>query len=310
MSRPFFLVSLGSILFLTSLVAQTGSLKTESFSSAKASPIKKPTISQDLGQPPKITYGASRQSTGWVIANGSQSAIDEGIEWQGRKAYLTLTYDLIVVDAKTNKSLWVESVGAFWNTITFANMSKGQDAARWAVVLGSSAHPDYQQGYELESGKKLVLPGSSAVPDGTTRIPRKTWSGSAGVFDTKKYQLVLSAEEWAKLRTELFGRTPKDLPEAEDIDFTTEVLLVCYAGKATNWAGISVDLAVENDERLLLRLHRKTYQSMGNTKQEHPYGLVVLPRSYGKDYVLEYNSQNLIGGPPMWKEFTRMGLKK
>jgi len=149
-----------------------------------------------------------------------------------------------------------------------------------------------------------------AIPEGKPLVPRKVWKGSAGEVDARRYQLVTSAEEWTKLRTELFGAMPRDIPQASDIDFSKEVLLVCHGGKARNWAGISVELAVENNDRLLVRLYRHTYQTEGKSKVEYPYGLIVLPRLVDKEYVLEYNRQNLIGGQPMWKEFMRLSLKK
>jgi len=310
MNSPLCLGCICSIIFITTINAQSGSFKTESFSNGKAIPLQEPIISQEPGQPPKIIYGPSRESTGWVEARGGQSAIDEGIEWQGKKAYLTLTFDVVVVDTKTRKTLWSDSVGAFWNTITFVNLAKDNEAARWALVLGAKAHPDYQQRYDLETGKKLELVGGPVLPEGKTLVPRRVWKGSAGLVDTKRYLLITSADVWTALRTELFGAMPKDIPTALDIDFTKEVLLVCYAGKASNWAGISVELAVESDDRLVVRLERHTYQTLGKGKEEHPYGLIVLPRLTDKEYVLEYNRQNLIGGPPMWKEFIRLSLKK
>ena len=110
------------------------------------------------------------------------------------------------------------------------------------------------------------------------------------------------------LRQELFPETVT-MPDGKAIDFAKEVLLVCYAGKASNWNGISVELAVEDKDRLLVRLHRHTYQSIGKGKEEHPYGVIVLPRLIGKEYVLEYNRQSLINGPANWKEFQRHTLK-
>lgn len=310
MNRSICFSTICCVFLVTNLCAQTGNFKTESFSNGKAFSIQKPAIIQESGQPPKIIYGASRESTGWVDTLIGQSAIDEGVEWQERKVYLTLTFEVVVVDARTKKTLWADSVGAFWNTITFTKLAQGSDKAQWALVLRSSSHPEYQQLYDLETGKRLELQGGPTLPDGKPLVPRKVWQGSAGAVDNKRYLLMTSAEEWMKLRTELFGTHHKDLPEAKEIDFTKEVLLLCYAGKASNWNGISVELAVENKDRMLLRLRRHTYQSMGEVGVEHPYGLIVLPRLANKEYVLEYNRQNLIGGPPMWKEFMRLTLKK
>jgi hypothetical protein len=283
-----------------------GSFKTETFSRGRR--INEKTIVTEVkGGPPSITYGSTRESKEWITNNqGMQVAVDEGVSWHGRKAYLSLTFDLIVVDEATKKTVWSQSVGAFWDTISFINQAPSGKPALWQVLLSSSRQPGYQQPFELETGKQLALIGAAAMPEGQPFTPRKVWSGSEGIADGKVYRLVTSAEQWTTLRAELFGDGSKALPAASDFDFTRETLLVCYAGKTTNWMAIDVELAVENHERVLLRLHRKTYQSMGKTRDEHPYGLIVLPKKPGKDVVLEYNRQNLIGGPPMWKEFLRL----
>jgi hypothetical protein len=283
----------------------------ENFEGGKAVPITRPQTTQDPGKSPQIVYPLSRSSAKFVdTPHGFQVAVDEGVEWQGKCAYLSLTFDLVVVDTKTKKTLWSANVGAFWDTLTFADRAAAGAPPRWAVVLRSSRHPALAQDYDLESGKKGQLHGEAATPPGRPLVVRKSWSGSAGVSDEKTYRLMASAPEWSKLRTELFGQMPTDIPVADDVDFTKEMLLVCYAGKAINWRAISVELAIEDEVRLLLRLNRATYQSEGGVGQEHPYGLFVLPRCQGKPIVLEYNRQGLIGGPPLWKEFTRLELKK
>jgi hypothetical protein len=290
---------------------KNGSFKTESFRNGKPIPERKPEITQEPGKPPIIVYSASRSSSKWLeTPDRLNVAVDEGIEWQGKKAFLALTYHLLIVDTKTGKVLWSSSVGAFWDTITFVNTAKENEAAKWAVALRSSRNSGFQETYDLETGRKLELTGVTPLPAGTPLTPRKAWSGSAGIRGDKLYRLVGSAEEWSTLRKELFGEQPKDIPAATDIDFSKEMLLVCYMGKASNCRGIRPDVVVEDDERVLLRLSRSTYQSMGRLPDEYPYGLIVLPRRPGKAHVLEFNRQNLIGGPPMWKEFIRLTLPK
>lgn len=288
---------------------QSGSFQVESFEKGKAVPFGKAEMRTPPGQPPSITYPGSRSSSGWIDVGGSQVAVSEGVEWQGKIAYLSLTFDLVVADAKTKKALWRSSVGAFWDTITFENQAKAGEPAKWALLLKSSRKPEYQQAYDLSTGAKLELKGGPAEPDGKPFTPRQSWSGSAGVRDEKHYALVRSADEWTKLRRELFGAEPKGIPDAKEIDFAKEMLLVCYAGKATNWNGISVQAGADNDQRLLLRLRRATYQSMGDVGHEHPYGLFALPKLEGKKLVLEYNRQNLIGGPEIWREFLTLDAK-
>jgi beta-lactamase regulating signal transducer with metallopeptidase domain len=287
------------------------SFRTESFRDGKALPEGKTVNTQEPGQPPVIVYPGSRSSNKWIeTPQRVNVAIGEGVEWQGKTAYLGLTFELVIADTKTGKAIWSTNVGAFWDTITFVKVEKGKEAGKWAVALRSSANQGFQLTYDLETGRKLELTGGAAQPTGQAITPRRVWFGSGGIRAEKLYRLVGSAEEWTALRKELFGMQLKDIPTAADIDFSKEMLLVCYMGKAYNCGGIRPDLVVEDDERVLLRLFRSTYQTLGDRREEHPYGLVVLPRRPGKPHALEFDRQGLIGGPPLWKEFVRLTMSK
>ncbi len=286
-----------------------GSFRVESFGPA-ANKLEKNLITSTKDEPPRIVYAGSRTSRKFLSTGQGNQAVDDGISWQGKTAYLSLTFELILVDDKTSQTAWTIWTGAFWDTITFANTAEAGKPAVWVVELQSSRHPEYRQQYDLATGKQLALIGKPAAPSGTPIKPRLEYRGSAGLVEGKEYRLVTSLEEWNTLRARLFPADTRSLPSEKDINFSKEVALVCYAGKSVNWNGISSELVVENDQRVLIRLHRHTYQSFGKTPDTYPYGIIVLPRVAGKDYVLEYNRQNLIGGPPMWKEFLTLKLPK
>ncbi len=262
------------------------------------------------GEMPKVIYGSSRQSKAFVTTRQGNQAVDDGITWEGKRAYLSLTYELIVLDNQKNEFVWSTSVGAFWDVLTIANAAETGKPPVYVLELGSTRHPEYKQRFDLSTGKQLALIGNLAMPVGTPIKPRLEFRGSAGLVDGKEYQLVSSSDDWSKLRNKLFPADTKSLPADKDIDFTKEVVLVCYAGKTFNWNGISSELVMEDDQRILVRLHRHTYQSMGQTPDTYPYGIIVLPKKPEKDYVLEYNRQNLIGGPPLWKHFLTLKLPK
>jgi hypothetical protein len=98
------------------------------------------------------------------------------------------------------------------------------------------------------------------------------------------------------------GLDKVDAPEAKDIDFTKEIVLVIANGRSTNTLGVEIEEAFENDTRVLIRLQRRTVQTLGGALSTKPYGVFVLPRSEKKAYILEGNQQRYIGGPPIWKE--------
>src|SRR5262245_28858787 len=139
--------------------------------------VSSPKIVRKDGVPPIITYPPSRESTKWIDAGEYRVGVDGGVEWEGKIAYYSLTQNLVVVDAKSGKTLWHTGDSAFWNILTFENLAKANEAAQWAVVLTSTAYPGYSQCYELNTGKRLPLRGDPPKPPGTIVSPRKHWSG-------------------------------------------------------------------------------------------------------------------------------------
>ena len=148
---------------------QEGRFTTESFRNGQAVPVAKPKIVQAEGQPPTIVYAASRTSTGWLEVPGSgRVAIDGGVEWQGRVAYLSLTFNVVVQDAATKKVLWAKSVGALWDTITFENTAAPGQKPAWSLLLKFP-------------GAMGDLGGGPGQLKGVPVKPRHSWSGSEGV---------------------------------------------------------------------------------------------------------------------------------
>ena len=85
--------------------------------------------------PPSIEYGGNRESSTWVETPIGKVAVDKGVEWQGIKVYLSLTFDLVAVDVKTGKTLWSQMVGAFWTRVGFKLVEVGPGKKTWAVEL-------------------------------------------------------------------------------------------------------------------------------------------------------------------------------
>jgi len=116
---------------------------------------------------------------------------------------------------------------------------------------------------------------------------------------------VTTAENWDKLRAKMFAEPDKAAaPLAKDIDFQKEFLLVISDGASSNCKGISCQEAFENDQRIIVRIRRHTFQTLGAGVSTRPYGIMVLPRT-DKSLVVENNRQIYIGGPPIWTESKR-----
>src|SRR5437763_6882916 len=135
-------------------------------------PVAKPKVIREKDWPPVIVYPPSRRSTKFVDVGEYKVAVDEGVEWQGRVVYFSLTQQLVVVDAKSNKALWHVDESAFWDSVTFEILAKAAEPPQWLVALKSSAAPGYSMCYGLADGKRLGLRGGPPAPTGTAITPR------------------------------------------------------------------------------------------------------------------------------------------
>jgi hypothetical protein len=269
----------------------------------------------DQPEPPQIRYGPSRESTGWVaMPGGTQVAVDRGIQWQGVTLYLSLTDDLVAVDSTTGETLWGRSVGAFWKTLGIVALEgeeEGEDdEPRWVVELRPAAgsHPGefLRQLHDLRTGEQLEDPALPPPPAGTPFEPRLTGHGSQCTVGEARAQLLDTPEAYARVRKELLGsREPSDLPEADDVDFGQEVVLVLCGGETWNSRGLRFVEGYMDDTRVLIRVRHQSYQTMGGGDRVRPFGVYVLPKRE-LPYVIERNVQGLIGGPPLWKEIHRL----
>ncbi len=254
-------------------------------------------------EPPSIDYGSSRSSSAWIdMPNGVRVAVDEGVEWQGVKVYISLTHHLVAVDAKSGKTLWGRNASAFWNRIGFKELDRNGEKT-WALELrpGKNARlgKDLVQYHDLRTGKLLDVPGSVKKPSGAPFEPR-TYSGGQSEIGRKFRVFATSQASFDALTERMFAKTPKFDP----IDFTKHVALVVSAGDSVNCSGFGCAEAYEDDRRVLVRMSARTFQTDGRGMRTRPWGIFVLPRAT-KTYVLERNVQGYIGGPAIWQETFR-----
>ncbi|MDA7979609.1 MAG: hypothetical protein MPJ50_12655 [Pirellulales bacterium] len=264
-------------------------------------------VRQTPPPPPPVRVQGVRRSNKWItLPSGSRVAVDQSITGQGVRVYLGLLWHLVAVDEDDDtKVLWGKSTSAFWDKYTIEEIeAEGQDEKSWAVVLRSSRHEQFAEYHDLRTGKFIKLVGEEENP-GTAVQLRQTWSGSGGNKDEPLYQIVSTKEEWARVYQELFAGANTAADGIKNVDFSQEALLVYYGGKTTNCRGFGVAGAFESDEKFVVRVSARTYQSDANPPPEHPFGIYVLPRMTDKPYVIQRDRQGLIGGPDIWKEDRR-----
>lgn len=265
-------------------------------------------------RPPSIEYGGTRESSRWIELPGHGGvAVDRGVAWKGVKVYLSFTWELVAVDAATEKPLWWRSVSAFWNRVGFKEIEAAGGKKVWAVELrparDESEAADRVAYHDLTTGEPIPGPGEAARPAGTPVAPRKVLAGSKGTREAPFRGIVTTAENWKEAARRIFG----EAAAAEVVGDLGplgpgEVVLIVYDGATSNCSGIECAEAYDDGARVLVRLRHGWYQTMGGAHLEHPFGIFVLPRHDGKPYVLERNVQGYIGGPAIWKEDSRLTI--
>ena len=256
--------------------------------------------------PPLVSYEGSRRSTSWVtLPNGARAAVDRGITWRGVTAYVTLTYDLVGVDAESGKTLFAADIGAFWTTLTFAEVTLADGAKQWAIELRPSARQkmgaSLRQYHGLRTGERLDVPAARAKDPGTPVELVQSLSGVRSHVAERFALLIGTAEGYEAVCARLFA---DDLsrPSSGTIDFARDVVLLVSFGNSSNCRGIVDRGAYESESEIVLRIDASTFQTMDGWQKARPWGLFVLPRREDKVYVVQDDAQRLIGGPPLWVE--------
>lgn len=256
--------------------------------------------------PPLVSYEGSRRSTSWVtLPSGARAAVDRGVTWRGVTAYITLTYDLVGVDAESGKTLFAANIGAFWTTLTFAEVALADGARQWAIELRPGARQqlgaDLRQYHALRTGARLDVPAARAKDPGTPLESVRSRSGDRSHVAERFALLIGTAEGYEAVCARLFA---DDLsrPTAGLVDFTREVVLLVSFGNSSNCRGIVERGAFENESELVLRIDASTFQTMDGWQKARPWGVFVLPRREDKAYVVHDDAQGLIGGPALWVE--------
>lgn len=261
--------------------------------------------SADPPQVPVVTYPANRTSTAWVDTGHARVAVDHGATWQGATVYLSLTWDLVAVDAASGKTRWARDVGAFWNALTFCELDDPAGGRAWAVELRSNDGGSERQYHDLRTGKPIHVP---AVPQGQPVPLLGAWHGANSKLAAPLRRIVADQATYhSQVLVPMFGDL-KARPDLAAIDWSRQVVVAIADGPSWNSDGYGAEL-FDCGEHLLLRLHDHSYQTEGpdgGGVRVQPWGLFVLPRRTPMPtVVVQHNAQNLIGGPARWRELCR-----
>lgn len=143
------------------------------------------------------------------------------------------------------------------------------------------------------------------------------WMGSYSSIQTPRVELIESGSAWEALYTEHTREKPEKNANGfltwPTIDFDKFVVLAVFAGKAKNSNGYEGVSVTESVAGVLVRIDQVHFQTSSFDGRDAgiattAYGFLVIPRKVGA-WTIEENTQNLIGGPPVWTELKRFGVK-
>lgn len=182
-----------------------------------------------------------------------------------------------------------------------------------AALIGWTRPPQSAPQLGNRPGNQLAAPGDMQRGTGVA----VQWMGSYSSIQTPRVELVESASAWEALYTEHTREKPEKNANGfvtwPKIDFDKYVVLALFAGKAKNSNGYEGVSVTESAAGVLVRVDQIHFQTASFDGKDAgiattAFGFLVIPRRVGA-WMIEENTQNLIGGPPQWTEIKRFGLK-
>lgn len=155
-------------------------------------------------------------------------------------------------------------------------------------------------------------PPQSAEPKAVrSYIPYVSWTGSYSAQAKRSLLRITDDAEWSKVwqahRGDQIERDSYKQPVVPRVDFKTCMAIAVFEGETWNTRSEDLKAVDEFDDRIRLRIDPVGYQTMGpggGGERVTPYAIYVLPR-LTKPIVIEMNTQDLIGAPPVWTEKAR-----
>src|SRR5262245_10989911 len=157
-------------------------------------------------------------------------------------------------------------------------------------------------------------PSPSPADDKPVRsiAPYVTWTGSYSARTKVGFLRITDEAEWAKVwqahRGDQVERDSYKEAIGPQIDFKNCMVVAFFAGQSWNTRSEDLKFVDEFNDRVRLRIDPVCYQPDGpdgGGERVTPYAIYVLPR-ITKPVIIEINTQDLIGAPPVWTEKARL----
>lgn len=184
---------------------------------------------------PAVSYPSARSSDKTVSLVGESGPgvfVDKGITGHGVEAYLSLTADLVVIDAKTKKTLWSIFAGGFWSELAFKD-TRDEKTNENIVLLELRGKTADRRYFEIMTGKEKYLKNANGVfiaSDEKEKDPGREvkivdlYTGGDSAIEEKEYMKITSPREWEELWQRHSKRTAGDYEQREKLRFPFERL--------------------------------------------------------------------------------------
>lgn len=139
--------------------------------------------------------------------------------------------------------------------------------------------------------------------------PLVVLAGANSHIHKPSFQRITTPAAWARTWASHLGTSTDDAyrPTLE-VDFDRCLVVAVLCGDEVNVRGMEVASIRDSAESLFIRVERMYYQTAGegnNKPPDRPYAFIVLPKT-DKNIVLEENTQQYSGRPPVWKQWVRL----
>jgi hypothetical protein len=142
--------------------------------------------------------------------------------------------------------------------------------------------------------------------------PFVTWSGPDSCISTSTFTRATNEAQWQAMWAAHIGAAAKVNNVGQlfmpKVNFDRCMVVAAFRGDGHNSNGYFVVEAIDEPDRVVLRLDEQTYQTAGpdgGAVKVRPYGIFVLPRS-NKSVVIEENVQGIKDRPATWKERAKL----
>lgn len=143
------------------------------------------------------------------------------------------------------------------------------------------------------------------------------WHGPESKVTERTYLRIDDREAWEALwrraLPEAGQRDHLNRPVVPEVDFARCSVLALFDGSGRNSNGLRLVSIEEIDDGVRVRFDKLSYQTASGGPEDRgipvtPFGIFVVPKlpADGRPVLLEQNVQNLIGGPPVWRERARL----